>query len=65
MEDNTTQKIQTMLTRYFTGELNDDSRHAVEEWIHASDQNRAIAEQMKDIYQAARLGKKDILQWRV
>lgn len=53
MEDNTTQKIQTMLTRYFTGELNDDSRHAVEEWIHASDQNRAIAEQMKDIYQAA------------
>ncbi len=52
MEDNKNLNIQTMLPKYFTGELDVQSRQIVEEWIQADDEHRAIAEQMRDIYRA-------------
>jgi len=45
-------QICNMLPLYYEGKLNEDQVSEVEQWIALSDENRNIALQMKEIYQA-------------
>lgn len=46
-------QIEELLPRYYDGDITDDERRMVEEWINASDENEKVARQILSIYLAA------------
>lgn len=49
----TDQHIENLLPQYFEGRLTDEQAKEVEAWIDASPENKAVAEDMADIYRSS------------